>query len=127
MSNLIEWSKQSNQMFDVVADEKYLLCVDFKRELYELVMIDFISSKISKTDFSVLFTLIERFLIIQDSLFKFESFVLFIQKSDITISKPNLSRSLKSLEKNGFIEKVENESELTYLFKTEFKLLESLS
>ncbi|TEW56563.1 hypothetical protein E2R68_00575 [Psychromonas sp. RZ22] len=127
MSNLIEWSKKSNQMFNVVADEKYLLCADFKRELYELVMIDFISSKISKTDFSVLYTLIDRFLIIEDSLFKFESFVLFIQKTDITISKPNLSRALKSLELNEFIEKVEDQEKLTYLFKTEYKLLESLS
>lgn len=127
MSNLIEWSKKSNQMFNVVADEKYLLCADFKRELYELVMIDFISSKISKTDFSVLYTLIDRFLIIEDSLFKFESFVLFIQKTDITISKPNLSRSLKSLELHGFIEKVDDQEKLTYLFKTEYKLLESLS
>ena len=82
-------------------------------------MIDFISSKISKTDFSVLYILIDRFLISEDSLFKFESFLLFILKTDITISKPNLSRSLKSLELHGFIEKIDDQEELTYLFKTE--------
>ncbi len=127
MNKLEEWTKTAKQMYDVVADEKYLLCADFKREMYVMLCIDFIASKINKTDFTVLYSMIDNFLLIESSLFKFESFDLFTQTSNIAISKPNLSRALKSLESHGFIEKVDDQEELTYLFKTEFKLLESLS
>jgi hypothetical protein len=127
MNKLEDWCKKAKRMYDVVADEQYLLCVDFKRDLYQMLCTDFIVSKINKTDFTVLYSMIDNFLIIELSLFRFESFDLLTQTSNITISKPNLSRSLKSLELHGFIEKVDDEKELTYLFKTEYKLLESLS
>jgi len=127
MNKLEDWCKKAKRMYDVVADEKYLLCADFKREMYVMLCTDFIASKINKTDFTVLYSMVDNFLIIESSLFRFESFDLLTQTSNITISKPNLSRSLKSLELHGFIEKVDDEKELTYLFKTEYKLLESLS
>lgn len=127
MTNHDDWITQSKKMHHVVADETYLLCADFKRELYEEVMADYIQSKISKTDFAVLHSLMMNNLKEEESTFSIKSFEDFIDDHSIKISKPNLSRSLKSLESEGFIEKVRTSNELVYLFKTEFKLLEKLS
>ena len=127
MTNYKNWISQSKKMHNVVADEEYLLCADFKRELYEKVMADYVRSKISKTDFMVLHSLVINYLTEDESTFKIKSFEEFIESHCVSISKPNLSRSLKSLEAEGFIEKVRESNELLYLFKTEFKMLEELS
>ena len=127
MTNYKNWISQSKKMHHVVADEAYLLCADFKRELYEAVMADYVQSKISKTDFTVLHSLIMNCLTEDESTFKIKSFEDFIDAHTVNISKPNLSRSLKGLEAEGFIERVRTSNELIYLFKTEFKLLENLS
>lgn len=127
MTNYKSWIAQSIKMHNVVADDSYLLCADFKRELYEYVMIEFIQSKISKTDFAVLHSLIMNCLNENESTFIIKSFEDFIDSHSMSISKPNLSRSLKSLENEGFIERVRASNELLYLFKTEFSFLEYLS
>ena len=127
MNNHNDWSEQSKKMHKVVTDSAYLLCDDFKRALYAKVMIDYVESGISKTDFTVLHSLMMNNLNEAASTFSIESFEAFIHSHSIKISKPNLSRSLKSLESAGFIEKVRTTKELFYLFKTEFKLLEYLS
>ena len=127
MTNYKNWISQSKKMHNVVADEEYLLCTDFKRELYEKVMADYVQSKISKTDFTVLHSLIMNCLTEDESTFKIKSFKDFIDSHSVSISNPNLSRSLKSLEAEGFIEKVRESNELLYLFITEFKMLEELS
>ena len=127
MTNYEEWIAQSKKMHHVVADGTYLLCEDFKRDLYEKVMVDYIQSNISKTDFAVLHSLMMNCLKEEESTLSIKSFEDFIDAHSIKISKPNLSRSLKSLESEGFIEKVRTSNELIYLFKTEFKLLEYLS
>ena len=127
MTNHKNWVAQSKKMHHVVADGKYLFCADFKRELYEKVMIDFIQSTISKTDFTVLHSLMTNNINEAESSFTIKSFDEFIHAHSIKISKPNLSRSLKSLENSGFIEKVLTSKELVYLFKTEFDLLVDLS
>lgn len=127
MNNYEDWIAQSKKMHHVVADGTYLLCADFKRELYEEVMVDYTQSKISKTDFTVLHSLMMNNLKEAESTFKINSFEDFIDSHSVGISKPNLSRSLKSLESEGFIEKVRTANELIYLFKTEFKMLEKLS
>ena len=127
MTNYNDWIKQSKKMHHVADDDEYLLCADFKRELYEKVMAEFIQSKISKTDFTVLHSLIMNCLTEDESTFKIKSFENFIDAHSVSISKPNLSRSLKSLETEGFIERVRTSNELIYLFKTEFRLLENLT
>ena len=127
MTNYDNWIEQSKKMHKVVADGTYLLCDDFRRELYETVMKEFIQSKISKTDFAVLLSLVTNYLIEEESIFKIESFEDFIEKHSLNISKPNLSRSLKSLETEGFVERSKPSKELIYFFKTEFRYLEYLS
>ncbi len=121
------WIKQSIKMYQVVTDSTYLLCDDLKRDLYGKVMADYIQSAISKTDFTVLHSLMTNNINLEESTFSIKSFDDFIHNHSIKISKPNLSRSLKSLESEGFIEKIRTSKELVYLFKTEFKLLENLS
>ncbi|PHR95161.1 MAG: hypothetical protein COA68_17535 [Oceanobacter sp.] len=126
---LKEWKKQSKKMFDTADDREYLLCDSVIGDIRKAVMLKFVMTDINKTDFKTLHTLIGSgdFYNIEESTFTIKDFNDFRYYNGM--SKPNLSRSLKSLETNGFIEKatVYGDKVITYKFLTAFKTLEKLT
>lgn len=121
------WVKQSQVMFKTVEDPEYLFCSDFHRHVYHRMMAQFLDKKTNKTDFSVLYALVEFFWIVDESLFTFESLEQLLTLSSLSLSKPNLSRSLKALESDQFIERVESDGDYTYKFLTAFVELKNLT
>jgi hypothetical protein len=122
-----EWQKQSLMMFNVADDVSYLLCESVQGSIYKAVNNAFINSKLSKTDFKVLNVLVENYWDIKTSCFSFPSFEVFIKLNDLSISKPNLSRSLKALENSGFIQKVDSIKDIEYKFIIAFDELVRLT
>jgi len=124
-----EWKKQSKAMFDTANDPQYLLCDSVRGEIDRAVIEQFLKTKINKTDFQVLNELMQvANYIIEDSFFILKDFEGFIRGCEFKISKPNLSRSLKALCENGFIEKVPHiDNKINYKFLTAFKKLEELT
>lgn len=128
MSNNLEWVNQSKVMFKTVNDPEYLLCDNFNGCVYKKVFTQFFNTKISKTDFSVLNALIEYFWITEESLFKFNGYDNFLILSGLSLSKPNLSRALKTLEEAEFISLMDkSKSTYTYKFLSAFEELKDLT
>ena len=120
-----KWTLESALMFEKANNPKYISCASLYADVYEGVAEKFIDSGINKTDYTVLLRLMSDFWNVEESLFEFQSFELFKQKTDLPISSPNLSRSLKALQNSGFIEKVpEVKGKITYKFLVEFAVLE---
>lgn len=126
---LNDWKKQSKKMFDVADDREYLLCDSVIGDVRKAVMVKFVMTDINKTDFHTLHTLIGSgdFYNIEESTFVFKDLDALIYYRGM--SKPNLSRSLKSLETHGFIQKATSYGDqvITYKFLTAFKKLEELT
>jgi hypothetical protein len=122
-----EWQEQSLMMFNVADDVNYLLCESVQGSIYKAVNNEFIHSKLSKTDFKILNVLIENYWDIKRSFFSFPSFEVFIKLNYLSISKPNLSRSLKALESSGFIKKVDSIRDIQYKFIIAFDELVRLT
>lgn len=127
---LEDWKKQSKVMFDAADDKEYLLCESVRGEVDRAVIDQFLKTKISKTDFQVLNELMHiSYYKIEESIFVLNDLKYFVGGCEFNISKPNLSRSLKALCENGFIEKATKYGDkvITYKFITAFKKLEELS
>lgn len=126
---LEEWKKQSKIMFDTANDPQYLLCDSVRGEVDRAVIEQFLKTKINKTDFQVLNELMHvANYKIEESVFILKDLQDFINGCDFKVSKPNLSRSLKALCENGFIEKVPHiDNNINYKFLTAFKKFEELT
>ena len=118
------WKLESAKMFEKANTPKYVSNGSFYADVYEGVSEKFIASGINKTDFTFLLRLMSDFWNVEESLFEFQSFERFKQKTGLAISSPNLSRSLKALQTSCFVEKVPDIKEkITYKFLVEFAVL----
>jgi len=118
----IEFKKASMDMFAEICDPTSLVNINLQEETLKAVITKFLSSKANKTDLGVLIGLM-KFWDEQNSFLSVTSFNDFRLLTGVELANANLSRSLKSLEQNGFIERVGSKSELEYLFHTPFEVL----
>lgn len=114
--NIEEKLIKAQEFYKLLSDETYLLGCDVEKETILKIVELFTESSCSKTDFVILMQLINTKLDYSKC-----SFYFTLDQLETTLSKPNLSRSLKNLEKNNFISKVSLKGGLShYFFNAQF-------
>ena len=121
-SEVIAFKKSSKSMFAEACELSSMTNINLREHTLNAVITNFLSSKANKTDLGVLIGLMQCW-DEKSSCITVTSFNDFRLLTGVELANANLSRSLKSLEQNGFIERVGSKSELEYLFHTPFEVL----
>jgi hypothetical protein len=121
-NEILKFKDESQNMFNEACDPTSLIRINLHKETRDVLITKFLISKVSKTDLAVLVGLMQ-FWDERLSVITLESFNEFRLVTGLELANANLSRSLTSLQKNGFIEKVGSNPKLEYLFHTPFDIL----
>lgn len=119
--NLQDEIKEAQEFYKLLTDETYLLNCDVEKETLKTVCEKFLNSPCSKTDFAVLMCLIN------DCTWDLQLFSFKFEKleKELGLKKPSVSRSIKSLIENGFIEKApfDKPTMQHYFFRTQYEVM----
>lgn len=117
-----QYKKTSKNRFNKVCDLTSLVNINIEELTLKSIVSRFLSTKINKTDFSVLIGLLD-FWDKETSVIYIESYSYFRSITKSSLVNANLSRALKSLEEHGFIRKVVDHNRLEYFFDIPFNIL----
>tara|TARA_R110000765_G_scaffold74285_2_gene145571 strand:- start:46 stop:450 length:405 start_codon:yes stop_codon:yes gene_type:complete len=123
-AEIAEYKETSKIMFDDLCNPESLVHINLYNLTFNELVHRFLSTKASKTDFSVLIGALE-FWDRETSTIHIESYSYYRSITESTLANANLSRALKNLEEYGFIKKVSNHNNLEYFFDIPFSILQS--
>lgn len=120
-----DYKKESISMFKVACDPSSLTFVPIETLALQASVKAFVNSKASKTDFTVLIGLIDNFWHKESSSINISSYSDFRLATGSKLANANISRALRSLVECEFLIKIEDSSNMEYIFSTAFDVLKS--
>lgn len=122
MSGIEEYKELSKKMFAEVCDPTSLVSINIDDLTLNAIVMKFLGTKASKTDFGVIIGLLE-FWDKPTSIIYLESYSVYRSITKSSMANANLSRALKSLEEHKFICKTGVHNRLEYYFDIPYDIL----